>query len=76
MDALKAPETRREWPRRLNIAFDFIIDLLSKSLEAFVTMTKNNPKWAQYPNTFLNFQREKVTKKGCLMQLFPTSARQ
>jgi hypothetical protein len=47
MDALKAPETRREWPRRLNIAFDFIIDLLSKSLEAFVTMTKNNPKWAQ-----------------------------
>jgi hypothetical protein len=38
-------KTRRQRPRRLKIAFDFIMDLSSKSIEeqarAFVTMTKN-----------------------------------
>jgi hypothetical protein len=62
MYALKAPETRRQWPRRLKIAFDFIMDLSSKSLEEqareFVLKTRNNPKWAENSLIkFLNFQR-------------------
>jgi hypothetical protein len=32
MYALKAPETRRQWPRRLKIVFDFL-DMSSNILE-------------------------------------------
>jgi hypothetical protein len=68
MYALKAPETRRQWPRRLKIAFDFIMDLSSKSLEEqareFVLKTRNNPKWAENSLIkFLNFQRGRAIKK-------------
>jgi len=74
-------KTRRQRPRRLKIAFDFIMDLSSKSksleeqARAFVTMTKNNPEWSQNNLIrFLSFQRarEGKSKKGYQMQLFPT----
>ena len=65
--ALRAPETKRQWPRRLKVVFDYM-GLSSSSIEdqakEFVDRTTNNPKWAQGNLIrFLNFQRQRVMNK-------------
>lgn len=66
--ALRAPESRRQYPRRLKIFLDYLTEneqLVSISLEdqakEFINKTRNNPKWA---NTqlmeFVLFQKERA----------------
>ena len=61
--ALKAAGTKRQWPRRLKIFFDFLdlsSDVLEEQAREFVKNTRNNPKWTQGSLIrFLNFQHEK-----------------
>jgi hypothetical protein len=65
--ALKAAGTKRQWPRRLKIFFDFLdlsSDVLEEQAREFVKNTRNNPKWTQGSLIrFLNFQHERVMKK-------------
>jgi hypothetical protein len=66
MYALKAPETRRQWPRRLKIFFDFLKleEPLEEQAKQFLDKTKQNYQWAQ-DNLFrfMTFQQERV-KQG------------
>jgi integrase len=63
--ALKAPETRRQWPRRLKVFFDFLemegASLLEEQARLFVIKTRQRPPWAQDSLIrFMTLQRERV----------------
>jgi hypothetical protein len=63
MYALKAPETRRQYPRRAKVFFDFL--KLEAPLETqarvFLSKTKQNPQWAQSSlMQFIAFQKERA----------------
>lgn len=64
--ALKAPESQRQYPRRLKVFLDYLDikgDLHHQARE-FARMAKDNPKWFQ--ESFMNFilyQKERVNKK-------------
>ena len=70
MYALKAPESKRQYPKRLKVFFDFLTfnnelthsDLENQCLE-FMTKSQTDPKWA---NTklmeFVLYQKERVYK--------------
>ena len=65
MYALKAPETRRQWPRRLKVFFDFLEMEGASSLEVqarlFDINTRQRPQWAQDNLIrFMTLQRERV----------------
>lgn len=71
--ALKSPESRRQYPRRLKMFFDFDLDKslpLEEQANLFLTKasTKKNSnrgtQWAtQYFIQFIQFQKERVEKK-------------
>jgi hypothetical protein len=65
MYALKAPETRRQWPRRLKIFLDFL--QLEGSVEErarqFLPKARQNTQWAQENLIqFMSFQHERVRR--------------
>jgi restriction endonuclease len=63
MYALKAPETRRQWPRRLKVFFDFLKleEPIGAQAKQFLIKTKQNSQWAQDNLLrFMSFQRERV----------------
>jgi len=64
--ALKAPETRRQWPRRLKIFFDFLKleEPIEQQARQFLMKTKQDFQWAQHNLfRFMVFQQERV-KQG------------
>lgn len=65
MYSLKAPETKRQWPRRLKMFFDFLNiegDLDSQS-KYFVEQAKDLQWGQERLIRFISFQNERV-KKG------------
>lgn len=67
--ALKSPESKRQYPRRLKMFFDFEFDKslpLETQANLFLTQganRKNGTHWAtQYFIRFLNYQKERVEK--------------
>ena len=63
--ALKAPETKRQWPRRLKTFFDFFDfkGTLKEQATSFLNKARRDPRWAQDGfMRFLNFQHERVSK--------------
>ena len=70
MYALKAAETRRQWPRRLKVFFDFLNleEPLEEQAKQFLEKTKQNYQWAQ-DNLFrfMSFQQERV-KQGKIFE--------
>jgi hypothetical protein len=48
--ALKAPETKRQYPRRLKVFLDFLkLDgTLEQQSKEFLARAKQNPQWAQH----------------------------
>ena len=63
MYALKAPETRRQWPRRLKPFFDFlkIEGDLEHQAEYFVIKARQDIQWAQESFIrYISFQNERV----------------
>jgi hypothetical protein len=59
MYALKAPETRRQWPRRLKVFFGFL-----RLEEPVEEQARQSTQWAQDGLfRFMNFQHERV-KQG------------
>jgi predicted kinase len=61
--ALKAPETRRQWPRRLKVFFDFLKleEPIEEQAKQFLLRTKQDFQWAQHSLfRFMTFQQERV----------------
>ena len=66
--ALRAPETKRQWPKRLKVFFDFL-DLedattIEEQADRFVVKAKQNFKWAHEAFIrFISYQLERI-KQG------------
>jgi hypothetical protein len=63
--ALKAPETKRQYPRRLKVFLDFLkLDgTLEQQSKEFLEKAKQNPQWAQNSiMQFIAFQKERARK--------------
>jgi hypothetical protein len=63
--ALKATETKRQWPRRLKTFLDFLElkGTLKEKAISFLNKARQDPQWAQRSfMRFLNFQKERVFK--------------
>jgi hypothetical protein len=63
MYSLKAPETRRQWPQRLKMFFDFlkIEGDLDHQSKCFADKARKDPQWAQESfMQFISFQNERV----------------
>jgi hypothetical protein len=76
--ALKAPESRRQYPRRLKFFFDFGLDkdlVLERQADLFIEKTnkqKNGIQWAtQYFIQFLNYQKERVQRGDISQSTIP-----
>jgi hypothetical protein len=65
--ALKAPETKRQYPRRLEVFFDFLKlegSFESKALDFYQHALKN-PRWLTFQLVkFLQFQKGRAAKKN------------
>jgi hypothetical protein len=66
MYALKAPETRRQWPRRLKVFLDFLkLDgtTMEEKAKQFMIKARQNPQWAQENLIkFIAFQIERARR--------------
>ena len=63
--ALKASETRRQYPRRLKVFLDFLkLDgTLEQQSKEFLEKAKQNPQWAQNSlMQFISLQKERARK--------------
>jgi hypothetical protein len=60
--ALRAPETRRQYPRRVKVFFDFLkLEPLENQARDFLSKAKQNPQWAQSSlMQFIAFQKERA----------------
>ena len=67
MYALKAPETRRQYPQRFKMFLDYLKlegEALEKQAKHFLSKARNNPQWAEESfMRFIGFQIERV-KRG------------
>src|SRR5918911_586308 len=65
MYGLKAPETKRQWPRRLKIFLDYIIldGTFEQKARQFLEKARRNPNWAQDNfMKFIAFQHQRAMK--------------
>ena len=63
--ALKAPETKRQYPRRLKVFLDFLkLDgTLEQQSKEFLARAKQTPRWAQHSlMQFIALQKERARK--------------
>jgi hypothetical protein len=64
--ALKAPESRRQYPRRFKMFLDFLklqVTIEEQAME-FLTKTRQNPQWAQDNlMQFMALQNERARRK-------------
>jgi hypothetical protein len=64
--ALKAPETRRQWPRRLKVFLDFLKlegTTMEERAKQFMIKARQNPQWAQHNlMRFIAFQIERARR--------------
>lgn len=78
MYALKAPETRRQWPRRLKVFFDFLRleGPIEEQAKQFLIKAKQFPQWAQ--DSLLRFRVFNMKELGKVKfpnPLFPTHSK-
>ena len=64
--ALKAPETKRQYPRRLKVFLDFLkLDgTMEQQSKEFLEKAKQNPQWAQHSLMQFIALQNKRAKKG------------
>jgi hypothetical protein len=70
MYGLRAPDTRRQYPRRFQYFLNFltILGTLEEQAKQFTLKARENPLWAQESlMSFIDFQKERV-KKGELAE--------
>jgi hypothetical protein len=78
MYALKAPETKRQWSRRLKVFLDFLQleEPFEKQAKQFLIRTKQDHKSAQHNLLrFMTFQQERVKQGKISKLLFRTITR-
>ena len=66
MYALKAPETKRQWPRRLKIVLDFLQleGTLEQQAKIFIIQTREKPEWVQHKlMQFFSYQIDRAIRK-------------
>lgn len=64
--ALKAPETKRQYPRRLKVFLDYLKleGTLEQQAREFLSKAKQNPQWAQSSlMQFISFQKERAERQ-------------
>lgn len=63
---LKAPETRRQYPRRLNVFLDYLKleGTLEQQAKEFLFMAKQNPQWAQISHAVYSLSKGKGKERG------------
>jgi hypothetical protein len=64
--ALKAPETRRQYPRQLKVFLDYmkLEGPIEQQAVQFLTLIKQNPQWLQaYLMQFISFQKERANDR-------------
>ena len=64
--ALKAPETRRQYPRRLKVFLDYmkLQGPIEQQAVQFLTLIKQNPQWLQSSlMQFISFQKERASNR-------------
>ncbi len=69
--ALKAPETKRQYPKRLKVVFDYFVSInelkeiqLKNQCKEVFSKTLQNPKWlTSCLMKFITFQKERITRK-------------
>ncbi len=65
MYALKAPETKRQWPRRLKIVLDFLQleGTLEQQAKIFIIQTREKPEWVQHKlMQFFSYQIDRAIR--------------
>ena len=64
--ALKSPETKRQYPKRLKMFLDFLnlgTDKLEDQAKIFLKRAKQDPLWAQNSfMDFIGFQKDRVRR--------------
>ena len=69
--ALRAPESKRQYPRRLKVFLDYLTNkgelqtnqTLEEQSKEFLTKTKENPKWANgQVMEFILYQKDRAEK--------------
>ena len=71
MYALKAPETKRQYPKRLKVVFDYLVSInelkenqLENQCKEVVSKTLQNPNWLTSSlMKFIMFQKERIKTK-------------
>ena len=74
--ALKAPETKRQYPKRLKVVFDYLVSLnelketkLENQCKEVFSKTLQNPSWlTSCLMRFIIFQKERIQRKGISYQ--------
>ena len=69
--ALKAPETKRQYPKRLKVVFDYLISInelketkLGNQCKEVFSKTLQNPQWlTSCLMKFIMFQNERIQRK-------------
>jgi len=70
--ALRAPESKRQYPRRLKVFLDYLTNKgelkigssLEEQTKEFLIKTKDNPKWASsHLMQFILFQKDRAVNK-------------
>jgi hypothetical protein len=65
MYGLRAPDTKRQYPRRFQYFLDFlkIPGILEEQARQFILKARENPQWAQESlMSFIDFQKERVRR--------------
>ena len=63
---LRAPDTKRQYPRRFQYFLNYLKlpGMLDEQAMRFVTNARTNPQWAQESlMSFIEFQKERVTRR-------------
>ena len=68
---LKAKETKRQYPRRLKVVFDYLVPInelkenqLGKQCKEVISKTLQNPHWLTFAlMKFITFQKERIGRK-------------
>ncbi|HEX2306218.1 MAG TPA: hypothetical protein VHH33_08000 [Nitrososphaeraceae archaeon] len=65
--ALRAPETKRQYPKRLKVLFDFLAlsGTIEEQAHEFLTRGRDKPEWTYKSFVrFIIFQKERVSKEN------------
>jgi hypothetical protein len=79
MYGLRAPDTKRQYPRRFQYFLNFLMlqGTLEEQAKQFTLKARENPQWAQESlMSFIDFQKDRVRRSEYLNLQSPTTTKQ